>query len=291
MRLLNTVGLIVTPLFAGVAAWSLGLRVQQYGWTPSRVYAALITATVLCWAISATVHAVRRIKHGETARDAGGRIVMLFSLALLVLSHSPVLDPWRISVESQMARYLSGAQEADYMSLYMLQHAGRRGQAALVELRNNEKFMANKENRQMLYNMLAQDSAAPVDDDDLRHAITLAKGAEAPDASWWQWVRKENSYSVRGCLYEKGSCVVAAIDLNRDGKDEVLLCSSADRSCSVAARDQGQWRQVGWSTQVPETLSRETFDKALRDNQIKGRAKAWQDVEIGGVKIPLSYQE
>ncbi|ELY7392524.1 DUF4153 domain-containing protein [Cronobacter universalis] len=288
LRLLNTVGLIATPLFSALAGWSLWLRVQQYGWTPWRVYAALITATVLCWAVCATLQTVRRMKSGEPASDRGGRVVMLFSLALLVLSHSPVLDPWRISVKSQMARYESGAHKADLMSLYMLQHAGRRGQAALNKLRTNTTFMADRENRQALRDLLDSDST--VADDDLRDAITLAAGAQAPAESWWQWVRKEDTYSVRGCLYEKGSCVVAALDLNHDGQNEVLLCSSDKRSCSVTMRENGQWRQAGWSQEVPGSLTREKFDKALRENQIKGKEKTWQDVEIGGVRIPINYQ-
>ncbi|PUY78579.1 DUF4153 domain-containing protein, partial [Cronobacter sakazakii] len=121
-------------------------------------------------------------------------------------------------------------------------------------------------------------------------AITLAAGAQAPAESWWQWVSKEDTYSVRGCLYEKGSCVVAALDLNHDGQNEVLLCSSDTRSCSVTMRENGQWRQAGWSQEIPGSLTREKFDKALRENQIKGKEKTWQDVEIGGVRIPINYQ-
>ncbi|EPP1031151.1 DUF4153 domain-containing protein [Cronobacter turicensis] len=290
LRLLNAAGLIATPLFSALAGWSLWLRVQQYGWTPSRVYAALITATVLCWAVCAALQAARRMKRSEPASDRGGRVVMLFSLALLILSHSPVLDPWRISVESQMARYESGAQKADLMSLYMLQHAGRRGQAALNELRNNTAFMADRENRQALRDMLDGDPSSAVNEADLRDVISLASGAQAPAESWWQWVRKEDTYSVRGCLYEKGSCVVAALDLNHDGQNEVLLCNSDTRSCSVTMRENGQWRQAGWSLEVPGSLTREKFDTALRENQIKGKDKTWQDVEIGGVRIPISYQ-
>ncbi|EOW6734743.1 DUF4153 domain-containing protein [Cronobacter dublinensis] len=291
LRLLNNAGLILTPLFAALAAWSLWLRVQQYGWTPSRVYAALITASVLCWAVSAALRVARRAKTGEQGNDMGGRVVMLFSFALLVLSHSPVLDPWRISVESQMARYEHGAQKADYLSLYMLQHAGRRGQAALNTLRNDNAFMADPENRQAMNSMLSEDTTSPVGEENLRRAITLANGTATPDESWWKWTREENAYNVRSCLYEKGSCVVSMLDLNHDGQNEVLLCSGVDRSCSVAQRENGEWRQVGWSMTIPESLSREAFLKALRDNHIKGKDKTWQDLDIGGVKIPLNYQE
>ena len=42
--------------------------------------------------------------------------------------------------------------------------------------------------------------------------------------------------------------------------------------------------------EIPGSLTREKFDKALRENQIKGKEKTWQDVEIGGVRIPINYQ-
>lgn len=51
--------------------------------------------------------------------------VSLLTLVILLLLASPVLDVWRISVNSHMARYHSGKITADQISLYMLDHSGK----------------------------------------------------------------------------------------------------------------------------------------------------------------------
>lgn len=67
--------------------------------------------------------------------------VSLLVLVILVLLNSPVLDSMRISVNSHMARYQSGKNTPDQVTIYMLEQSGRYGRAALESLKSDAEYM------------------------------------------------------------------------------------------------------------------------------------------------------
>ncbi|STP17200.1 inner membrane protein [Escherichia coli] len=73
--------------------------------------------------------------------------VSLLVLVILVLLNSPVLDSMRISVNSHMARYQSGKNTPDQVSLYMLEQSGRYGRAALESLKSDAEYMKDPKTR------------------------------------------------------------------------------------------------------------------------------------------------
>ena len=71
-------------------------------------------------------------------------------MGLLILLTSPVIDVWRISVNSHMGRYYSGKITADQVSLYMLDHSGKPGRAALEALQKDDAFNKDSKRRRDL---------------------------------------------------------------------------------------------------------------------------------------------
>ena len=67
----------------------------------------------------------------------------------------PVLDPWRISVASHMARYQDGRITADQVSLYMLSNAGRKGREAMLTLQNDPQFISNPKRQREINGLLS----------------------------------------------------------------------------------------------------------------------------------------
>lgn len=49
LRYLIKCSLIVAPIYMLIAGWSLWVRIQQYGWTPERVYGVLVVVVLLVW--------------------------------------------------------------------------------------------------------------------------------------------------------------------------------------------------------------------------------------------------
>lgn len=70
--------------------------------------------------------------------------MMCLIAAILILCNSPIIDPYRISVNDQMQRYATGKISPDNLDLIMLRFdAGRRGNDALQALRHDAKFISD----------------------------------------------------------------------------------------------------------------------------------------------------
>ena len=109
---------VIAPLVI-LAGFGLMLRVQQYGWTPPRVYALACFAVLACYALgyglagSFSGPALR----GLQATNVGTACVVL---AVLLVLFSPIADPARISVDDQISRLRSGQTPPDNMDFRFL---------------------------------------------------------------------------------------------------------------------------------------------------------------------------
>jgi hypothetical protein len=129
-------GAAMLPL-GGIAAISLALRINQYGWTPERCYAALFILIALLYAVSYIgLLATRWRRWSDAIRPANIKLALgVMTLALLV--STPLMDVERLSVNSQMARLMSGQTKvADFDFAALKFHMGEVGLAAMAKLRS-----------------------------------------------------------------------------------------------------------------------------------------------------------
>ena len=76
---------------------------------------------------------------------------------IVVLCNSPIIDPYRISVNDQMNRYSTGKVSPDGLDLIMLRFdSGRRGNDALQALRSDIKFVSDPRRKLKLEKTLLQ---------------------------------------------------------------------------------------------------------------------------------------
>lgn len=116
----------------GLAAWALGLRVGQYGWTTDRVFAAAAILIAGVHAIGYAAAAAGRawMKWMEPTNEASAWLAVGLALALF----SPIADPGRLMVASQRARLARGAADAATFDFIALKFDGARwGRTALAE--------------------------------------------------------------------------------------------------------------------------------------------------------------
>ena len=71
MRRLLLGALLFAPVCALLAAWAVWLRVAQYGWTPDRLYAALITVVSLLWSVGYVISLARQRRSGSDFSRTG----------------------------------------------------------------------------------------------------------------------------------------------------------------------------------------------------------------------------
>jgi len=290
LRWLIRVALLVVPVYPLLATWALWLRIGQYGWTPERLYAVLTTVVALVWAVGFCISVINPRRNPLTVQRYVTPAVGLLSLAFLILTHTPVLDPWRISVTSHMARYHDGRITADQVSLYMLSQTGRKGREALIALQNDPQFTSDAKRKRDVNMMLTgqKKNADALTAAILAQAVQLAPGTPRPDNGLWQTMMNDK-YRFETCTAENGACLLVSQDLNGDGQPEAVVYQFVDRAILVFTRHGKDWSLAGQSWKMPEALSRAEFDRALEQGKVKTVVKPWADITISGERVKVDY--
>ena len=125
---------LLLPWLVGIAIYALTLRVMAHGWTSARIIAGACLLVASCYAIG---YAWAASKYGDWLNWIANVNVgtAFISLLVMVALFTPLMDPARLSVASQMARLNSGKVGADKFDFEYLRFQGARyGQAALQEL-------------------------------------------------------------------------------------------------------------------------------------------------------------
>ncbi|PPV05675.1 membrane protein [Xanthomonas bromi] len=310
LRRVVEAGLLSLPLHAALAAYALALRIAQHGWTGERFCAAVMAVLALAYA-SAYAFAVVRPRAGHwLAHLASGNMVLSWVvIGLAILINSPLLDPYRITVHSQMQRLAIGTPESERTNLEFLRFDnGRRGYLAVQALRATPAFAGSPERKQKLEQLLARTSrwerSETVEDQkdkqltdltQIRQHVTLAAGQAEPPADWWQYlVRSKMLWGA--CTQGNSTCVVSSSDLDGDGELDVLLCNlGADYTvaCELQTRNRHGWYQAGTAQLYSlDGAAMSDVSKALRNGQLQPRPTRWPDLALpGGRRIHITPNE
>jgi Domain of unknown function (DUF4153) len=124
---------IILPIPASLAAYSIWLRVDQYGWTPDRLFAASMAVLALGYGLLYAVAALRN--QGWMERIRQGNIYMaLAGVVAASLWLTPVLNAERISAKDLVARYAAGLTPATALDTSQLVDWGIAGTNAMETL-------------------------------------------------------------------------------------------------------------------------------------------------------------
>lgn len=128
-------GAVMAPLVA-VAALSTAARIQQYGLTPSRLWAIVFIAIAGCYALLSLYALVRgRLQWADRIRPANIRVAIFVCVVALLLA-TPLAQFGAISTRSQVARLTSGQVTPEQFDWRALRFSfGPSGVAALQRLR------------------------------------------------------------------------------------------------------------------------------------------------------------
>ena len=288
LRYLIKCSLIVAPIYMLIAGWSLWGRIQQYGWTPERLYGVLVVVVLLVWSFGYLASILRR---GRNPLELQGPVILgvsLLALGLLVLLSSPVIDAWRISVNSHMGLYHSGKIKPDQVSLYMLDHSGKPGRAALEALQKDVAFNQDSKRRRDL-NSLLQGRRDPVKEltaTQLVSKVVMAPGSQKPDDAFWAFV-KTQGYRITSCA-EQNACVLVSQDLNADGHPEQVLYAFGDGESLIFGMQKNKWDLLAVAT-LPDGFTKDKLLQAVANQQLGSAPRIWRDITIDGKRLPMTY--
>ncbi|MFM9935564.1 MAG: DUF4153 domain-containing protein, partial [Novosphingobium sp.] len=169
-----------------LAAWAILLRVGQYGWTPQRVRSAMTAGMGLFYSAGYTWAALDRttwLKRLERVNVTASFAVLAILFGLL----TPLADPSRIAVSSQVARLHAGKTAPDKFDYQFLRFdTGTTGKAALAALTKdpNPEIAARAKRAQAsdTRSYGGEDKADPaVTEAPFAHATVYPKGAVLPE--------------------------------------------------------------------------------------------------------------
>lgn len=270
-------GLLLAPMIA-LAGYALWLRIGQYGLTPDRVVAAACVVAGLVYAAGYFIAAVRP---GRWMRrlEITNIVAAFVSLALLLAVFSPLADPARLSVASQMARLESGTVKADRLDYAFLRwNAGRYGREALVGLRAGGGEAGKRAAAALAETEQRGDAPDAVLLDAGHLPVIWPAGRALPDGFLdQQWARDQQ----RSCTLGADACQAALLDLTRDGVEEVVILNG--QRAWVHGRVGGRWRFLGEaSLWRPGREADESLVEAVRKGGIGARAPRLDDLIIDG---------
>ncbi|MGD8926012.1 MAG: DUF4153 domain-containing protein [Thioalkalispiraceae bacterium] len=231
LKSMANITLFALLAFALIAVYSVYLRIAQYGLTPNRIYIVVISVFAVLYTASYAWSAYRSFRSKLTGHWLDEikipNVTLAYLVALLiVVLHSPFLDPYSISARSQLSRLLDPATDVanfDYGVLkYKLGNPGRR---MLVEL-ENDKLVVADERRKIIEKRLAiLDQSTSYYDWKQRlstrkqvvkkvRIASFDKNRPVPEGLTKTF---ENNY----CRYQE--CKVLLTDLTHDGVEDALV--------------------------------------------------------------------
>lgn len=244
-----------------IAAISVSKRVDQYGWTPDRLWAAVIVALALAYGVAGLWALLQPARW--MARVRASNLGMGFGLcAVALLLATPIADFGAISTRSQVARLESGKVTLAAFDWTALRYEfGPAGVAALRELARSEPAETAKAARFALqsvdrWDFARQSHARQARVDIARNLFVLPRGADghpraAPAAI------SANLAESHGCGDAESVCVLQWLP----GSDSALAFVGISRfggSQSVQFRlRQGTWVEVAASNRPMALETRE----------------------------------
>jgi hypothetical protein len=281
---LTEVALLVLPVYAVIGVYSVYLRIDQYGVTPNRFFLMVLVIVASCYSFVYALAVLRRTPVWLGAIRQGNQMIALLICLLILLIHSPLLNPLAWSARDQLNRLLSekiSAQDFDFGALKF--HFGSPGLNALQHLRQLPEHEPLAESLQTW--LTAVDEAT----------------------SYYQWKNHKQSDGISdqpmvefiegngsvpdGFLQllgenqcRKNICYLLAADFDHDGVDELLFFDMDDRWVAPDLYDQqddGLWKREGTVGQGLNKERRHELIDRLKQQHYRLVAPPYQALQVG----------
>ena len=296
LRVAILVASVSLVLLAALAAYGITLRVNQYGWSPDRVIATACTIIVACHALGYAFAATRwkaQFRPIETTNVATALVAIVVLISLL----TPIADPARISVASQIARLNSGKISPDSFDYAFLRFdAGRYGEEALQRLAEGDptSVVAARAVNMLTANTRNEARDATATDRKAQIKVLSPLGAGLPqsflDEDWHKYDRRVSHDGIPDCLLNAGAapCEAFIVDLNNDAVPEIMLLWRATTQWAVFEEIGGRWVFRGdyrFNLRCPGT------PEAFATRRFEIVAPIYGDIKIGDQRLHFRPNE
>ena len=288
-------GLLLIPIVV-LAAYALWLRVQQYGLTPDRVFAAAYLLVATGFTIGYAIAALRPgawMKPLEPTNLTMAAVCVLLIIALF----TPIADPARLSVADQVRRLERGKVTADKFDFDFLRFdSGPYGKAALERLKaGKDKTLQKLAAAAALRRERNNIRSATVDDASAENGKLLETikvyplGSSLPESFKRQYT-KPTAMRIPFCA-PADKCVALVRDVDGAEGPEVLVTGEGGDDRIVVYRlrkAQNDWEEYGYF-QLPNCGI--SASDIFASGDLKGVPSYINDLEIRGRRFHLSLEQ
>jgi len=243
-----------------IAAISLGLRIDQYGWTPERIWGVIAVAVALVYGVVGWLAAARgRARFDDLLRPLQTRLA-LGVCGVAVLLALPIIDFGAISARSQVERLAAGrTAPADFDWQAMAFDFGPAGRRRLAEIARS----GGPDQRKLASAALATKDRHQVEEQ-VRQAdseVTLATRLRImPQGALLPPGLRESIAATRYC--RAGPCVVTLVDQRRAVIAGALIKDDDVEAALLMPNAKGVWQQDIHSRQVAKPPFRPDMARA-----------------------------
>lgn len=291
-------GLLV---IAGLALWALIIRINQYGLTPERIWGLLVALVAVCYGVGYSLSLFRSTRWMATIPHANV-FAILVALSGVMLFLSPLLDPRKLSVASQLQRLENGKIAPEKFDFSALGTFGSYGDEALKKLAQTNKStprgadIASRAQRELDYWRTHSTAEAIMGDDAPRAVVadvasridTYPKNLPLPveflDYLKSSVLKPEPWAYVYQCLAARGAgerCIALQVDLNHDGQTEIVLWADpSEQLPNVFTKKTNGWLRVGYLQRTHAVGEDFDLKQVLEGSQFKAEPPKWDGLTL-----------
>lgn len=282
---------LLLPLVA-LAAYAISLRVEQYGWTAALIQKFACTIVALCYAVGYFWAAV--IPYPWLRKLERTNILTAFvTLTVLLALFTPIADPARLSVNSQMSRLAKGeVSVANFDYVYLAKEGEIYGKKALQKLKDTATGPDAALIKRKVDEAFTAQSRRDVmkNPEDIFTDIKIYPAGRTLPESFTQQImdipRKER-WRMPSCLYNSTNtqCEAFVIDGTGGIENIVLMDSRSYGNAVVFSATENGWKKEG--SLLPSRLNCKGVRETLRAGSPKIVPSDQKDLEVNGLRIPL----
>lgn len=288
MRWSARIACVLVLFFAVLAAYSLSIRIAQYGLTPERIM-ALVGVIVACayglaYGFSALWPKGRWLAKLEPANVG----LAYFKVAVFFALLTPIADPRKIAVDDQISRLTSGKTKAEKFDWALLRYeTGVYGINGLKSLIKHPQWGAkalevqkwSDENR--WDHRIESETKVALKKPDAKRFIKIATETKTLPESFVMQGFDSQDHESNFCLLvdnaAKSQCFWTLKDINHDNQDELLIYS--DNGLAILSSDQKHWQKLTHYYLSPEQIAdfkvgKFTIERPALDNIVYDSDKA-----------------
>lgn len=293
LRWLTNATLLILPIFVGIAAYALWLRVAQHGWTEQRLWAALVTAVAALHAFSYAVSVLWRKQAWLSLVGPANSRIAFASILTLLLSQSALLDFRSIAVGNQISRALSAGSDPTRLDLHYLRfESGKAGNDSLKVLKADPRIAGNADLLASIDKILLQthEYQPSLDRTEAVNADTFTivpAGTTIPEGLLAAINNPQPGDFGGGairCAKGPDRCLLLLTNLGPDGTPAWIEINTEGigNYPLVYSEDANGWKYRGVLMPVTDKLDSKKLQQALGNGNYKAEPPQWKDLVIDG---------